>query len=259
MVGKTYIIMKKILLILVSSILFTNAFTQSKLITAGVIEFERKFNQFTSLNDETKEGEAENGWVEMMKKTVSKIVTDMYVLYFNETQSVYKLKNENTENKYMWGLKPAETDVLVKNIASKQMQMQREVFEKNYLITDSLRKYEWKITNEIREIAGYDCKKAITKICDSVYVVAYYTEDIMVSNGPENFYGLPGMILGIAVPRLATTWFASKVEAKEPTNIELTPKLKGTKSTYPAAIKEMLNAMKDWGKYGYKRVWSFML
>ena len=36
-------------------------------------------------------------------------------------------------------------------------------------------------------------------MCDTVYVVAFYTEDIPVSGGPEMFGGLPGMILELTV------------------------------------------------------------
>jgi GLPGLI family protein len=38
-----------------------------------------------------------------------------------------------------------------------------------------MRNYQWRITDETRTIAGFECKKAVTKICDSVYVVAFYT------------------------------------------------------------------------------------
>ena len=50
---------------------------------------------------------------------------------------------------------------------------------------------------------------------DSVYVIAFYTDQITTTGGPESFNGLPGMILGVAIPRINTTWFATKLELVE--------------------------------------------
>lgn len=56
-------------------------------------------------------------------------------------------------------------------------------------------------------------------IKDSIYVVAFYTDEIAVSGGPESFSGLPGMILGVALPHDHINWFATKV-----TDVEVDPK-----------------------------------
>jgi GLPGLI family protein len=42
--------------------------------------------------------------------------------------------------------------------------------------------------------------------------VAFYSPEIIPQSGPEFFSGLPGMILGLAIPRYYTTWFATKIE-----------------------------------------------
>jgi GLPGLI family protein len=73
---------------------------------------------------------------------------------------------------------------------------------------------------EYREIAGYNCRKAATIVMDSVYIIAFYTDEIPVSAGPESFNGLPGMILGIVIPRMNLTYFATKVETLQPTEKE---------------------------------------
>jgi len=53
----------------------------------------------------------------------------------------------------------------------------------------------WKICNdEIQEISGYKCIKAITKINNRMYI-AWFTYDIPISDGPYKFNGLPGLIL----------------------------------------------------------------
>ncbi len=79
---------------------------------------------------------------------------------------------------------------------------QKHVFNEMFLISDSIRKINWKITPEIRKINGFDCRKAVGRVFDSIVVIAFYTDEIVPSGGPECFTGLPGMILGVAIPRM---------------------------------------------------------
>lgn len=246
--------MKQLLSILCLFIcLLTNA--QTQFITKGRIEYERKLNQFKPFE----ENESENEWMKELMKTMPRLVTDLYELRFNETKSIYKLARENADNKYMWGTKPSETDNVVNDLAGNSVTAQREIFENTYVIKDSLRNLEWKITSETREIAGFECKKAVTKICDSVVVVAFYTDQISVSAGPESFGGLPGMILGLAIPRLYTTWFATKLELVDPTPAQLSPTQKGKKVNWNQLYTELKKGMKEWGKEGHRRIWAASL
>jgi GLPGLI family protein len=228
---------------------------QVKFITSGKIEYEKRFNQFAMFDKE----DQESTWMKEMKSRMPKMLSDVYELNFNEEKSVYKLAKENTDNKYLWGRKPSVDDITVKDIKNNRIKIQRDVYEETFLLEDSLRNCEWRITNETRTIAGFECKKAVTKICDSVYIVAFYTDEIMVSSGPESFGNLPGMILGLAVPRLNTTWFATKVELTEPTPQQLNPKQKGKKVNWATYNTSLTKAMKDWGKYGSKVIWTNLL
>lgn len=231
------------------------AHTQVKFISSGRVEFEKRSNQF-SYYDQQDEADA---WLIEMKKSFPKMVTETYVMDFNEEKTVYKLLKTDPVGKYVWGRRPSEDDITVKNVKTGQIALQRDIFEQTYLIKDSLRNYKWRMTNETRTIAGFECRKAVTIISDSVYIVAFYTEEITVSSGPESFGGLPGMILGLAVPRLQMTWFATKVELKEPAATALTPKQKGKTVTWAAYEKDLNKAMADWGKYGAKVLWNSML
>lgn len=246
--------MKQLLSIFCLSICLL-ANSQTQFITKGRIEYERKLNQFKPFE----ENESDNEWMKELMKTMPRLVTDVYELRFNETKSIYKLAKENTDNKYMWGTKPSETDNVVNDITGNTVTAQREIFENTYVIKDSLRNLEWKITSETRDIAGFECKKAVTKICDSVVVVAFYTDQISVSAGPESFGGLPGMILGLAIPRLYTTWFATKLELIEPTSAQLAPIQKGKKVNWNQLYTELKKGMKDWGKEGHRRIWTASL
>jgi GLPGLI family protein len=123
------------------------------------------------------------------------------------------------------------------------------LFEKTYLTSDSLKKLNWKISGETREIAGFECKKAIATILDSVVVVAFYTDEITPSTGPLGFNGLPGTILGFAIPRLYLTLFATKVERMDtPIKVRYKPVEKfSSKKTAVADLKkvEMSGRWKD--------------
>lgn len=246
-----YYFMKYIIFI-VLLVFETGASAQSTFIYSGRIQYERKVNQHLNLDDDSE-------WMLEMKKQIPKFVTDVFELDFSSDVSVYKLARENQDNKYMWGGKPSSTDIVIQNHTSRQLFIQRDVFEQTYLLQDSLRNFQWRITEEKREIAGFDCRKAVTRICDSVYVVAFYTDQIPVSSGPESFGNLPGMILGLAAPRLSITWFAIRVELTTPTAQKLQPTLKGKKTNWVKYNADLQKAMKDWGKEGITNLWKFSL
>jgi GLPGLI family protein len=121
----------------------------------------------------------------------------------------------------------------------------KNVYGEDFLIADKAQPIVWKITGDTREIAGFHCKRANGLILDSVYVVAFYTEDIIPSGGPESFCGLPGMILGVSLPHENITWFATNVEI----NVSMGPIAlpKRTKSITRNEFKTTLQTnMKNW-------------
>ncbi len=235
-------IQMKYIIIIASFFTVTIGAGQANFITQGKITYERRVSQF-KINE--KEGE-ENFWNEEMKKVMTKTLSDVYTLDFTPTQSYYHVAKENTDNKYMFGnIKPSESNFVLQDFSTETTLMVRSLFENEYFLKDSLKKFEWKITGEVRDIAGFECKKAVTKICDSVVVVAFYTDQIPLMAGPENFNGLPGMILGLAVPRLASTWFATKLELIN-TPIPV-PAIKTKKVKWIDINTELSKSMKNWG------------
>jgi GLPGLI family protein len=128
-----------------------------------------------------------------------------------------------------------------------------------YVVSDSVRKIEWRITPEIRKIAGFDCRKAVAKIMDSIIVIAFYTDEIIPSGGPETFTGLPGMILGLAIPRLHTTWYATKLQTIEVTDKDFIMPKKGRKMTGAGYYKQITDLIKQWGDQGAKFGWQLLL
>ena len=251
--------MRYLLFIFCASI-FNIGFAQQKFIQSGKIFFERKIAQITLMESMQQEGE-DNMFAEEFKKVFPRIVTDSYVLDFNSQASVYKLEKENSDNKYlMSNFKPMEDAYVTQHFSDSTITLRTSVFENKYLVKDSLTKYQWKLTGEVRQFAGFECKKAVTKICDSVVVVAFYTDEILVKGGPESFNGLPGMIMGIAVPRLSLTLFATKIELNN-AGVPLTIPTEKKPNYVPRkeVLGEIQKGIKRWGKEGNLVQWIVSL
>lgn len=96
---------------------------------------------------------------------------------------------------------------LKKNISNLQLEI-----DEKYTITDSLNNITWRFTDEYRDIAGFECRRVNGATPDSLYIVAFYTDQIPVSAGPALTSGLPGMILGLVIPEMHIQYWATKVD-----------------------------------------------
>lgn len=149
-----------------------------------------------------------------------------------------------------------------KNAKEKSYTVDKEFMGKEFLVKDTLTTYKWKMESETRVIGGYNCYKATAVIPASktdfrnfrpkkeedvkkadeggkekktsfmdevdlpkeITITAWYTPEIPVNQGPEGYWGLPGLILEVNDGR--TTILCSKVvlnskdkvEIKAPTN-----------------------------------------
>ena len=137
---------------------------------------------------------------------------------------------------------------------------QKFVFDGLYLLNDSLSNIKWKLVpNETREIAGFTCRKAQAILFDSVYVFAFYSDEIVSPGGPMSLHGLPGMILGVTVPRMYTSWIATKIEVVGlDDNMIIAPK-KGKKKVAKELQKSLVEVTKDWGTYGQQAIWNIFM
>lgn len=117
------------------------------------------------------------------------------------------------------------------NLITDSVTVEKEVLSEKFLVKDRVLPIKWKITNETREIAGYLCRRANGLVKDSIYVVAFYTNKIPVPGGPESIHGLPGMILGLAMPYENVTWFATTVTEKKNAENQFSASNKGKVAT----------------------------
>jgi GLPGLI family protein len=108
----------------------------------------------------------------------------------------------------------SEDRVLYKNIADQTYMQEQEVMGKEFLIQDSLEPVEWELSTETKKIGNYTAQKAtysrivdsqrfstgmteMENVKDTIRVTAWYTAEIPVAHGPENYFGLPGLILEV--------------------------------------------------------------
>jgi GLPGLI family protein len=215
----------------------------------GTVEYERKVNLHRLYED--------NEWFANMKDNVPRFKDAYFNLYFHDGETLYRPGREVDApkgNSWFNGT-PAPENVVKTDFKSGTVAAYKPIFEEKFLIEDSLRKMDWRITNEIRTIANYKCRKAVGKICDSVYVVAFYTDDIPVSGGPESFSGLPGLILELAIPRLYTTWIATKVDVIPPAAEAFAFKAKGKKTDPKKLFTDLQETFKDWRQEKERYLW----
>lgn len=224
---------------------------QAQFTTQGYIEFERKVNIHRQFDDMQ-----QAPWIERMKAQIPKFVSSYFDYYFTPTKTMYKPGRE-TENplKMFGGGSPASKNNVLTNFLSDSVIAEKQVFEQVFIVQAPIRKMKWKLAADVRTIAGYTCRKAVGIICDSVYVVAFYTEDIQTTGGPEMFAGLPGMILEIAIPRLYATWVATKVQLIAPKETDFVTPHKGKKVSTEELQKTIFSSMKDWGNFASRNVW----
>ncbi|PSL45683.1 GLPGLI family protein [Chitinophaga niastensis] len=189
--------MRYILLLLICLVTAT-AVAQS-FISSGKIMFEKKIN-LTRIYQE-------KGLTEFMKNQPQSNTT-YFELSFSSNKTLYKPGRAGDPP--VAGT--AAGNIVFTDFNTGFVYAKKEVFESTYLVADSIAKITWKITPDTRMIAGVNCRKAVGVIMDSLVIIAFYTDRIPVSGGPESFVGLPGMIMGLAIPKMHTTWYASSVQ-----------------------------------------------
>jgi len=250
--------MKLILIYFSLLIIAFQSAAQDMVITKGKIEFEKKVTHHREIEAHA---EGDDNWLLEIKKSIPQFVSSYFDLYFENGKTLYKPGREivAAQRTPDWIMGPAVDNIVFHDLDKQQDISLKKVFESNFLVQDSVRKIKWQITFDKRTIAGFECRKAVAIILDSIYVVAFYTDEIATSGGPESFSGLPGMILGLAIPRINTTWFATRLELVSVKPEDISPPKKGKKVNNKELMAQLQTAMKDWGKFGKRNIWHVML
>ncbi len=134
---------------------------------------------------------------------------DEFTLTFNEHGSVFIPKTAMSND-------PADMlttkNTVYCNHQTKDRMTLLDMMGNKVYIQDTVNKINWKMTDNTRKLAGYNCKMAIYQKDDSTRLYAWYAEELVPSVGPETFSGLPGTILGLATEDGGVVYFAKSVE-----------------------------------------------
>jgi len=184
-------------------------------------------------------------------KYFDKIQIENYSFVGTTHHSIYSYKPKNADEEpkrsALFGYNGTE-NIVYNNYDEKKCSISKLVYDEKMLVNDTLKKFKWRISNETRDILGFKCRKATSIINDSVTIYAFYAQELLCTGGPETFNGLPGMILGVAVPMLHTTWFATSVFTKDVNLTVVSAPTKGKKHNYNSLNTKLSDALKDWGK-----------
>lgn len=128
---------------------------------------------------------------------------------------------------------------------------QREILEKNFIVTDTLTKLQWKLSEETKPILNFTARKATATriatrptmtmengeikremVTDTLAVVAWYTTEVPVPAGPDFQGQLPGLILDLDINKGQNVTKA----------IEFSPKVTASKIKEPKEGKRLTAA-----------------
>ncbi len=174
-------------------------------ISKGTIEFEVITN--------VKKTMGSGVFWDQLKDQMPNFKTAYYNFTFANNKSIYKFDHYDEKKAKVpefMRIGEDEND-WYNDFTTGQTYIQKSKWGSHFNLRDSIQNMHWKISNESRVIAGFNCRKAVGKILDSVYVFAFYTDEITISGGPNSINGLPGMILGVTIPRLYVSMLATKL------------------------------------------------
>ena len=252
----------------------------------GKIVYERKINMWKMITDPE------------MRTRIPEFRTSEFELLFNDQASLFRsvpedeapdpfASNGGERGGMRFAFRMPETTTYT-DINAQMQYESRPMFEKTFLVVDSLSPLKWKISEETNTIAKHVCKKATTMITaqnirigggggartmgrsngdttnrptaaitpKETEVVVWYTEDIIASVGPDNYFGLPGAILEVDLDNGSTVTTATEVSAKYPKK-ELVQPTKGDKMNkvqFQDTMKKLMEDMQRGGGMGGMRI-----
>lgn len=201
-----------------------------------------------------------------------------FILTFNQSESMYKeeesLEAPTSGRGFRFGAMSSTGGDQYKNVSNLELLQEQEFFGKQFLIKDDLQKLDWQLGSETKTIGQYTCfkatavkpksgfdfsnlgrrppeggegkeKKAEEEVADEMVVTAWYTPQIPVNQGPDTYWGLPGLILEISADK--TTILCSKIVLNPSEKDEIKTPSKGkevTQAEYDAIVKKKMAEMR---------------
>ncbi|PHR98021.1 MAG: GLPGLI family protein [Leeuwenhoekiella sp.] len=192
---------------------------------------------------------------EQMKKQIAERMKSRlektFTLSFSKDESIYE-EEEKLEApgagggmRFMGG--GFSQGGIYKNIADDIYARQNELMGKTFLVKDTLAKLDWKLEKESKMIGQYAAFKATavrkveqnpwevmrrsrnadttaTDAPKEMVITAWYTPQIPVSQGPDEYWGLPGLILEVSAGPTVILCNKIVINPKEGLDIEMPEK-----------------------------------
>ena len=148
---------------------------------------------------------------ELLLKLPSHVQTEFlkpvrYTLVYDGNQSKYYMEDKNTEvsvddefepeNKHTYQM--VEFAVF-KDYPNKKFILKTSLNNKDYLVDKDFYSEKWILKKEVKKIGNFNCKKAEITLSGET-IIAFYTEEIPVREGPSRYFGLPGLIVHLEAP-----------------------------------------------------------
>lgn len=169
--------------------------------TSGTITYEEKMDLHRNLPPDRQD----------LKDMIPQYNSTLFELTYNGDESIYRAKKQEEMpptattgtpggpgGPMRWGGGRA-TRVVYKNLATDTMIDSRDFMQKQFLITGPPKARKWKIGTKQKQILGFNCLEASFVADTATSIVAWFSPQLPVSNGPSDYQGLPGMILQIDV------------------------------------------------------------
>ena len=183
-----------------------------------------KYEYFLRYDFQTLFAGFEEQWI---KDWVASLPTEsegLATLAFSEQHALYdahldarvlpqNLKDAQAKASFMRTPRP-ELKKMFFDFKSKQIIRQVEFMTRDFLVTDEIKNQPWKLTNRTVKILDYICMGAELKKKDRT-IYAYFTSEIPFSLGPDEYYGLPGLILAVEIDG-ETAFLARSIELSPP-------------------------------------------
>lgn len=184
-------------------LLFSSIFIFSNLILAQdmlIVEYESKKEmdmEFLEKEITSHGGVSSKEVLDAFKAELSK--SNHYLLELTPDESEFNfvetISNEQP-NESNVRVELATRGIIYKNL--KQNILAETInYPKEYILQDTIKKFDWKITKETKEILGYETRKAEAVVDSTKSLVAWYAPKLAYKNGPAEYGGLPGLILQI--------------------------------------------------------------
>jgi GLPGLI family protein len=177
---------------------------------------------------------------DQLSQMLPKSRTDKFELTFGNNQSLWKHIDEDDAQDEMAGngvqirmVGPGQNDIVFHDFTAAKRTEQRDIMEKKFIVTDSIRKLNWKLTGETQTILGHVCQKAVAQrtgmrtmttidngkierkeVMDTTNMIAWFTTEIPVPAGPEVQGQLPGLILELDMNNGRMVYKALDIQAK---------------------------------------------